>query len=57
MTLIDRGPWPLGSKSTEPFSRRYPISTPVHFPAADPGVYTIFVTVGAATAALPILVS
>ena len=57
MTLIDRSPWTLAATSAEPFPRRYPISTPVHFPAADPGVYTISISIGAATAALPVLVS
>ena len=57
MTLIDRNPWTLGATTTEPFPRRYPISTPVHVPASDPGVYTVTLTVGTATAALPLLVS
>ena len=56
MTLIDRNTWTLGATS-ESFPRRYPISTPVHFPAADAGVYTITLTIGDATAAVPILVS
>jgi hypothetical protein len=57
MTLIDRAPWNLGATAAEPSPRRYPISTPVHFPAADAGVYTITLSVDSVTVTLPVLVT
>jgi hypothetical protein len=57
MTLIDHNTWNLGATTAEPSPRRYPISTPVHFPANDPGVYTITIEIESATATLPVLVT
>jgi hypothetical protein len=57
MTLIDHNAWNLGTTTAEASPRRYPISTPVHFPASDPGLYAITLEIDDASATLPVRVT